>query len=38
MVIFANPVTEFTNTIGSDLTNTANYIESTLGVSMQGGR
>lgn len=38
MVLFANPVTEFTNSIGSELFNTTNYIESTLNTTIKGDR
>ena len=38
MVIFANPLTKFTSSIGEELFNSTNYIESTLNTTIQGGR
>ncbi len=38
MVLFANPITEFTSLVGVELFNTTNYIESTLNTTLQGDR
>jgi multicomponent K+:H+ antiporter subunit D len=38
LVVFANPITEFTSSIGTELSNTTNYIESTLNITLQGDR
>lgn len=38
MVIFANPITGFTDSIGTELLDTTSYIESILNITLQGAK